>query len=259
VPLTTDFDIVSPSNPRVKRLLRLASRRDREAEGVFVVEGRRLFDRAIGAGLTPLEVYVSGGIDIDHPKPVTMRTEVMDRVSYRGRSQGLIAVFPQRVWTLEMVELSDPALVLVTEGIEKPGNLGAILRTAEGVGADAVISLSGKVDVFNPNVLRASTGASFALPTVETELADLRPWLDERHIALVATTPEAPLAYWDSDLTGPVALLVGAEDKGLTESALEEATISVSVPMLPGAVDSLNMSVTMALIAYECRRQRRSA
>jgi TrmH family RNA methyltransferase len=257
--MTLDFDIASTSNPRVKRLLRLAERRDREAEGVFVVEGRRLFDRAIGAGLTPLEVYVSGDVDVDHPGAVTMRPEVMDRVSYRGRSQGLIAVFPQRIWTLQMIELSDPALVLVMEGIEKPGNLGAILRTASAVGADAVISISGKVDVFNPNVLRASTGAGFALPTVEAELADLHPWLDEHHMVLVAATPEAPVAYWDSDLTGSVALLVGAEDDGLTESALEQATVSVSVPMRPGAVDSLNMSVTMALLAYECRRQRRSA
>jgi TrmH family RNA methyltransferase len=256
---TTRYEITSTSNPRVKRLMSFADRRHRDDAGVFVVEGRRHFDMALADGLAPQEIYVDGSFDLDHPLAVTVRPEVLDRVSYRGRSQGLVAVFAQRRWSLADISLADPALLLVAEGMEKPGNLGAIIRTAGAVAADAVVSVGGRVDLFNPNVLRASTGASLEMPVVETDLAELTSWLSDRGVDLVAATPDAPKAFWDVDLRAAIALLVGAEDIGITDDARRQASMLVSLPMAASGVDSLNASVTIALLAYECLRQRRKA
>jgi TrmH family RNA methyltransferase len=256
--MTVDWDITSHSNPRIKRLLDLADRRHRDEEGVFVIEGPSQYETAIAAGWAPIEVYVDGTVPVSAATAVRVRPDVLDRVSYRGRSQGLVAVFAQRARSLETIQPSDPALVLVTEGLEKPGNLGAILRTAAAAGADAVVSVSGRVDVFNPNVLRASVGAALTVPVVETGIEPLRVWLEGNGLSLVAATPGAALPYWEADLEGPVALLVGAEDRGLTRSALDASSTTVAVPMKAGPVDSLNASVVMALLAYECLRQRRS-
>ena len=151
---------------------------------------------------------------------------MLDRVSYRKRSEGLLAVFPQTETTLNSIEPRDPALVLVTEGLEKPGNLGAILRTADAAGADAVLTVPGRVDSFNPNVIRASTGGCFTVPVVGVGLTDLIAWTARNRVALVAADPDGPVSLWDSDLTGPLALMVGAEDTGLTDTAGLLPTIS---------------------------------
>jgi TrmH family RNA methyltransferase len=250
-----EFEIVSTANPRIKRLIRLRERRHRDDEGVFLIEGARLFERALAAGLEAIEAYGDGTVEWDGPL-VTVHPEVLDRVSYRSRSEGLIAVFGQYPSDLGEIEPGSPALVLVAETLEKPGNLGAILRTADAVGADAVISLSAGIDRFNPNLLRASTGACFTVPFVETELDELLPWLVSAGIHLVAADPTAPLTLWEGDLGGPVALMVGAEDHGLSTRARGAADLTVSIPMTGATVDSLNASISLALLAYEARRQR---
>jgi TrmH family RNA methyltransferase len=253
------FDIVSTANPRVKRLIRLGQRRHRDEERVFLVEGSRLLERALAAGLEPVEIYGDGSVPVGGHQVTTVHPDVLDRVSYRSHSEGLVAVFPQFPSDLRRVEPRDQALVLVAESLEKPGNLGAMLRTADAVGADAVISLSAGIDRFNPNLLRASTGACFTVPFAETDLGGLSAWLASHEISLVAADPPAPLRLWDADLTGPVALMVGGEDRGLTAPARDLADLTVSIPMAGSAVDSLNASISMALLAYEARRQRETA
>lgn len=249
------YDITSRSNPAVKRLARLANRRHRDNEGVFVVEGQRLFERALAAGLQPAEVYTDGSLGAMWDGAVIIHPDLLDRVSYRRNSEGVLAVFPQYEHRIEDVVPSDPALILVTDSVEKPGNLGAVLRTADAAGADAVLDISQSMDRFNPNLLRSSTGACFTVPTVLGELPEMLSWLRGLGVALVAAQPGASKTLWEADLTGPVALMVGAEDTGLSEQARSVTDIEVSIPMAGGS-DSLNTSVALALLAYEAVRQR---
>jgi len=249
------FEITSTSNPRIRRLIQLQQRRHRDREGVFIVEGNRLLNRAVDAGLTPLEVYVDGSVDADWEDVISVHPDVLDRASYRKRSEGVIAVFSQFTTDLDDITLHDPALILAVEGLEKPGNLGAVLRTADAVGADVVLTVGNPIDLFNPNVLRASTGAAFTVPVVDTDLPELRTWLAAHSIDLIVADGTAPLSIWDADLTGGVTLMVGREDEGLSPTARALASRVVSIPML-GSVDSLNASVALSLFAYEALRQR---
>lgn len=249
--------ITSPSNERIKRLVRLRERRHRDREGVFVVEGLRLFERAIASGHRPLEIYTDGSIDDPRLTDSTLvSSEVLDKASYRQASEGLITVFEQFETTLHDINPSSPALVVVAESVEKPGNLGAMIRTASAVGADALITVGSTTDVFNPNVIRSSTGAMFSLPLASTDLSSLGTWLGGHSIALVAASPDADRNIWEVDLTGPTALMIGAEDTGLSPEAVDSADYLVSIPMSKGVVDSLNASISLAVVAYEMLRQR---
>lgn len=249
------YDITSPANDRIKRLVRLRTRRHRDEEGVFLVEGPTLVDRALAAGLRPREIYEDGSLEKRYPDAVLVDPEVLDKASYRKTSQGVLAVFENLPTDLNRISVSSPAFVMAAESIEKPGNLGAMLRTAAAVGADALLTVDDRTDVFNPNVVRSSTGAIFEVPLGVTDLRSLRSWLDSHSISLVAATPGARLTMWEADLGGSCALLIGTEDEGLTDQAREHADMEVSIPMA-GAVDSLNASVSAALLAYEALRQR---
>lgn len=250
--------ITSPANDRIKRLARLQYRRHREAEGVFVVEGRRLLDRALGAGLIPVEVYALEGTNLEGLQSVEVlhcAGPALDRASYRDHADELIAVFPYFDTSLNALD-RHPSLILVAEEVEKPGNLGAILRTADAVSADGVISMGAAVDPFNPNVLRASTGTIFSMPLAVAGTEEALAWIDEQGLSLVVATPAADTDLWDVDMTGRIALLVGAEDRGVSAQALQAADSLARLPM-EGAADSLNTSATMAVLAYEAVRQRR--
>lgn len=257
-----DAEITSTSNPRIKRLIALRDRKQRDQESVFVVEGARDLARATAAGHRPDEVYYDPARFGEPPQSAvteaTVAAPAMDRASYRGHSQGVIAVFPQFDVGLGHLELGHDPLVLVAEAIEKPGNLGALLRTADAVGAAALIAADPGTDPFSPNVVRASAGALFSVPLAVTELAPALEWLRGRRVRIVAADPAASQDLWSVDLTGPRALLVGSEHEGLTERARVAADNRVSIPMR-GAIDSLNVSVSMAVLAYEALRQRRRA
>jgi RNA methyltransferase, TrmH family len=253
-------DITSPANERIKWLVRLRERRHREAENVFVVEGARLYARALEAGLVPLVTFVTEGVGADLAGEVwTVDPPALDRASYRQRSEGLIAVFPDFPRSLGTVDVAATPLLLVAESIEKPGNLGAMLRTAGAAGVDALITVGRGVDASSPNTIRASTGAFFTVPLAITDWGELTPWLTERGISVVAATPTGSRSLWGADLTGPLAIVVGAEDRGLGETALALADETVHIPQTPGPVDSLNVSVAAAVLLFEARRQRGSA
>lgn len=268
--------IASLQNPRIKRIIKLNDRRARDEARQTVVEGVREISVALGRGVVPVEVYLCPEL-IDGPEAeaaarhlraiaATGMTElfiitpdVFAKMAYRGQSGGLLMVIAYRSLALDELQFRGAPFLVVIEEAEKPGNLGAVLRTADAAGVDAVIAPSpadGRgTDLHNPNVIRASLGAYFTVPTVATSNEQAIAWLRERGIAIVAATPAAEALYTESDLTGPLAVVVGSEAWGLSESWLAAADRRVRIPMA-GSVDSLNLSASAALMMYEVVRQR---
>jgi TrmH family RNA methyltransferase len=252
------YDISSPSNKQVKRLVRLQQKRHRDEERLFTVEEPRIIERALQRGHAPVETYICP----DNHVPtfglthVTMSRQAIDRASYRRASTGIIALFAYWETGLDRVSPSPEPLLLVAEGLEKPGNLGALLRIADGAGVDGVIMVEPAADLFNPNTVRSSTGALFTVPVATEEMANVVGWLRDHDISSVATSPEAASSFWEATLAGPIAIWVGSEALGLSDGALVHADTSVSIPMHGGA-DSLNIAISAALVVYEALRQRR--
>lgn len=242
--------ITSLENRHVKEVLRLRRSRERRRAGLFVAEGQREVARALAAGLTPHAVYVAPELAPawDGPRTDEVSVRVLAKMAYRAEPEGVLAIFetPQRTIP------RSATLVVVAVGIEKPGNLGAMARTADAAGADAILVADAESDPWNPNAIRASTGAVFTLPIVETTLADVQA-LPLRRVAAVV---DAPTPYTDADLTAATALLVGAEDAGLDDRWRAAADLHVSVPMRARTADSLNAATTAAIILFEAVRQR---
>jgi TrmH family RNA methyltransferase len=263
--------IESLQNPKVKRLVSLQKkRRDREEAGVMLVEGHDELAAAVAAGVVVKELYVcpelmGGSVDaelqariVDSGAGVTeLAKEVFQKVAYREGPDGWLAVVPGLNTKLTQLRISDAPLVLVAEGIEKPGNLGAMLRTAAAAGAEAVICVDGVVDVGNPNVVRASKGTVFTVPVAEATRSELVAWLQEHKIRLVAAAPRAQKSLWGVDLTRGVALVLGAEHEGLSVELLAAADETVQIPMV-AEMDSLNASTSAAILLYEALRQRKA-
>lgn len=261
--------ISSLQNPRLKRLVRLRDRRHRDEEGVFLVEGYREIRRALEKGVALAELYYSPECFLGTNEPelieragaagarlFELSQAALAKVAYRERPDGLLAVAPQ--WKRILADIgAGPGgpFLLVVEAIEKPGNLGTILRGADAAGCDAVIVCDPVTDLFNPNVVRASTGVLFSVPCVVEESGRVRAWLRERGIRAVATTPAAKAAYTDADLRGPLALVMGSEQFGLSEFWLKEADLTVRVPMA-GQADSLNVAMAAIITLFEAVRQR---
>lgn len=260
--------ITSTTNPRVKHLVRLRDRRHRDDDGVFVVEGYRAVRRMLDAGVHPQELYVSPewfqgtneqaliddarahGADV-----IEMSREPFAKCAYRDRPDGLLAVVPQ--WKVGLADLELPAVpfLLVVEAIEKPGNLGTILRSADAAGIHAVLVCDQVTDMFNPNVVRSSTGVLFSMPVVVTSSDEVSAFLRAQNIRTVATTPDATLLYTDADLTGPIAVLMGSESFGLSQRWLGDADERVRIPMA-GQADSLNVAMATIVTLFEAVRQR---
>jgi TrmH family RNA methyltransferase len=240
--------ITSVDNPRVKDVVRLRKSRERRRTGLFVAEGPREVERALAAGLTVVASYAAPEL-IEWPHPAEEVSErVLRKMSYRAEPEGVLAVveIPRR-------ELPrDGTLFLVAVGIEKPGNLGAMARSADAAGADALLVAEAEADPWNPNAIRASTGAVFTLPIVETTLDDVRALPAQ----LVAAAVGAPTAHTDADLTGPTTIAVGAEDMGLDPRWTDAAALTVSIPMHGRTADSLNASNAAAILLFEAVRQR---
>ncbi|MGB8361124.1 MAG: RNA methyltransferase [Acidimicrobiia bacterium] len=251
------YDITSSGNERIKALVRLRDRVERDRTGLFLVEGPRLYARALASGLTPLVTYVGEGDVETLGEVVRVEPSVLDKASYRKRSEGIIGMFHHFETGLNRIELPADPLLLVVEDIEKPGNLGAMMRTAAAAGADALMTVGGTVDPFNPNVVRSSTGALFTLPLAVSSWEEMIPWLEDHGIGVVAASPDGDVSLWDADLQGPVALVIGAEDAGLSEQAAAIARELVVIPQTDRGVDSLNASVAAAVVLFEAVRQRR--
>ena len=176
---------------------------------------------------------------------------------YRETSFGLLGVAQQIKRRLDDISPGAAPLLIVVENIEKPGNLGAVLRSADGAGADGVIVCGRSTDLYNPNVVRASMGALFTVPVVEATAEDAVAWMKQNRIAMVATTPHAEKMYYDADLRGACAVLMGSEHEGLSGTLLQASYVKVRIPM-EGRTDSLNLSAAAAVVLYEAVRQRNS-
>ncbi len=255
--------IESPTNPTIKRLVRLRKRRERDRSGRFLIEGHRELMRAHSAGITLEEVLVSPHATGDRAtfadrlrdegiRVTPTSTAAFVKASQRANPDGLLALAVQPTTTLEQLELPPAPLILVVESIEKPGNLGAMLRSADGAGADAVIVADPATDVFNPNVVRSSQGALFLVPVAVGTMPDVQRWLEQRHIRVFAADPTGAVAPWEADLCGAAAIVIGAEHAGLSAGW---DGVTVSLPMRGGS-DSLNASATAAVLLYEAVRQR---
>jgi RNA methyltransferase, TrmH family len=257
------MDITSLQNPRVKHIVRLRDeKRQRREEGLMLVEGYDEIQLALSAGHQPQTLFSApevisrqihiGNADVER---VTVNRAVFEKMSYRDNPDGWLAIFPIPHTSLDDLKLGNSPLVLVAESVEKPGNLGAILRTADAAHVDALLVCDPRVDLWNPNVVRASRGAVFSVPTVECDNVSALEWLKGRAIKILAATPSAEELYSEVNLCKPVAIAVGTEDAGLTDFWMSNADVKVKIPMM-GKVNSLNVSVSAALIVYEAVRQR---
>lgn len=255
------MDITSLQNPRVKHIVKLRDNKlQRKQDGLMLVEGADEIELALAAGHQPKTLLsapelISRQVQGANPEIITVNRAVFEKISYRENPDGWMAVFPIPSVSLDDLKLSELPLVIVAESIEKPGNLGAILRTADAAHVDAVLVCDPRVDVWNPNVVRASRGALFSVPTVEGDSVSVLEWLKFRKIRVLAATPSAEKIYSNVNLLEPSAIAVGTEDEGLTHFWMENADVKVKIPMM-GRVNSLNVSVSTALIVYEAIRQR---
>ena len=269
--------ITSNDNPRIKAVLRLRESKDRRETGCFLAEGFREVERAMVAGLRLLEWYACEeqlGFDVgqmmrrlpwseSHENAVgfEVSSNVLRKLAYKDEPEGLMAVFEQPRWSLGELEVKADSLWLVGVGIEKPGNLGAMARTAAAAGAAGLIAADGPIDPFNPNAIRASTGAVFSLPVVSASSDELVAWLTKHQIRLFAARLIAGAKpHTQVDLTGKIAIAIGAEDQGLPTHwaglAGKTGGSAVIIPMQTDQVDSLNASVAAGVLVFEAMRQR---
>jgi len=269
--------ITSAANPRLRSLIALRRRRVREAVGSTLVEGYEELSMALDAGVVPSAAYVcpqlfspagrAGSQDIGVQEDlvaelhrlgvhvIRLSRPAFEKVAYREGPDGLIAVVDNVVRRLDGLTVGAGALIVLCQGIEKPGNLGAMLRTADAAGADAVIAADPVTDWGNPNVVRASKGTVFAVPVASARTLETLTWLRDNHIALVVSTPDTDVVYTDVDYTGPVAIAVGAEKHGADDVLLTAAAERVRIPMA-GRANSLNVAASTAILLYEAVRQR---
>lgn len=260
--------IESLQNPRVKAAVKLRKGKVRRDTGQTLVEGYREILRATESGWKFIELYCCPELYLDpdadalvsrihrNGTPVFQCSEpAFRKMSYRDTPDGLMTLSPLVGSSLNDLELPDNPLLLVAENLEKPGNLGTLLRTADAAGVDAVIVCGGKTDINNPNVIRSSIGTLFFIPIAEASTEDTLRWLQEQGVRSLAALPDAEQEYTNADMRGGIAIVVGSEDTGLTRDWIEHSHVHVRIPML-GNNDSLNVSTASAVLLYEAVRQR---
>lgn len=284
--------ITSAQNRKVKELLTLVEKsKARSAAGLFVVEGQRELGHCLDAGFIPETLFICGevmavqnnavngaktghlaeniegkdGLDalVAKAEALNPRLGVVqipaflyEKVAYRGSTEGIIAEVHSVPRSLEDLRLGESPLVMVLESVEKPGNLGAVLRSADAAGADAVIVCDPLTDIWNPNLIRSSVGAVFSVPVAVCTSADAIAFLKKRGIRILTAQLQDSEWYYDTDMTGASALVMGTESTGLTQAWRDSADAHIKIPML-GRLDSLNVSVSAAVLLYEAVRQRK--
>ncbi|MEC7281107.1 MAG: RNA methyltransferase [Verrucomicrobiota bacterium] len=261
--------IQSRQNDQVKNLVKLRERKYRERQSRCLIEGLREIGHALNAGLEITHLYYCNDLfssdlhatfvakhkDAAKFQVIGMSPDAFTKASHREGPDGLIAIAMQQGNVLADLLLDETPLLLVLEGIEKPGNLGAIIRSADGAGVDAVILVDCVLDLYNPNAIRSSQGLLFTLPIVSTDRDTLAEWLDVKKIVGCATTPNTKKLHWEVNYQQGLALFMGSESNGLSKYWLEKATHKIRIPMA-GQADSLNVAAAAAVCLYEARRQR---
>lgn len=267
-----ELKISSLQNPRVKQIVKLRDRREREERGVFLIEGYRELLRAVEAGRSIDELYFCPELFLGENETNLMHQiqkqggaifectrAVFEKLSYRDRPDGLLGVSEQIKLGLKDLEIllkgKPYPFLVIAEAIEKPGNLGTILRTCDAVGADALIVCNACTDIHNPNVVRASVGTLFSIPVIEAEGEPLLQFLKNHAVHILAATPSATCSYTDVDLKQPLAVAFGTEQYGLSSLWMEASDLKVRIPM-KGKADSLNVAMATGVLLYEVLRQR---
>ncbi len=270
--------VTSAQNAKFKNLLLLQEKsKARREQGLFVVEGRRELQHCLEGGYEVKTVFVcpeiagQAGNDVigqaggdvlrhtrlDRASQIEIPLALYRKAAYRESTEGIIAEVAYKSLTLEDLQLPENPLVVVLESVEKPGNLGAVLRSADAAGAHAVLVCDPLTDLYNPNLIRASIGAVFTVPTVAVSSARAISWLKERGIKILTAQLQDSSLYYDTPMQGGVALVMGTESTGLTQIWREAADAHIRIPML-GRLDSLNVSVSTAILLYEAVRQRQA-
>lgn len=264
--------ITSHQNPRIKHAVTLKNKRSRDQDKLMTLEGRDELLLALDSGIQPVRIFwcpdLAHGMDQQLLEQCETRAQevfqvspsIMEKIAYRNHPDGWFCVAHQPETTLDDLgkiidDSTFPALLMLSEDLEKPGNFGALIRTAEAVGAQGFISLDGRTDVWNPNAVRASKGTILSFPVVQSSGDQTLPWLKNRGIQLVVADPQGEHLYWDLDYTKATAFVVGSEDLGLSKNLKSQADHLVRLPM-EGKVNSLNASLTGGLLLYEAKRQR---
>jgi TrmH family RNA methyltransferase len=260
--------ITSLHNPRIRRLAALRERRERTQTGRTLVEGYDELALALDSGAQPVDLIFCPALfgrpdqaalleraERAGASVVEVDERVFRKVAYREHPDGWLASFLLPVRRLEELRLGPAPLLLVAEAVEKPGNLGAMLRTADAAGVGAVVACNPRTDWGNPNVVRASKGALFAVQAAAAGTSDVLSWLRAQRSRVVVAAPGAATRYTQANLRGPVAIVVGAEREGVSAAWLDGADEAVAIPMF-GRVNSLNVSIAAALLLYEAVRQR---
>ncbi len=259
--------ITSLQNPRIKNIVHLSKLRERKAQHLIVVEGFREISMALNCGFVMKELFFTPIVNLPaefellknntlYANIITEVTkEVFEKIAYRENSDGLLALFEPRYIGLNNLKLSENPLILVLESVEKPGNLGALLRTADAAALDAIIVCDQQTDIFNPNVIRSSLGCIFSQQVVACSTPEAIEFLRERKVTTYAAALTASTFYHQTNFTGASAIVMGAEANGLSDKWLTEAYVQIKIPM-SGKVDSLNVSTSAAILVFEAKRQR---
>ncbi len=258
--------ITSAQNPKIKDLLALQEKsKERRKKGLFVVEGRRELLHCIEAGYEPYTIFVCPeilpGADFDEIASkcrcnfIEIPQQLYDKVAYRGGTEGVIAEIRCKEMSLEGLKMKENPLIVVLESVEKPGNLGAVLRSADAAGADAVIVCDPLTDMYNPNLIRSSIGAIFTVPVAVASSEETISWLKSHGIKIFTAQLQDSEWYYDTDMKGGTAVIMGTEATGLTDVWRKAADAHIKIPML-GRLDSLNVSVSAAILLFEAVRQR---
>ena len=255
--------ITSPQNPKVKLAQKLFKSRERKKEDLILIEGGSEIDLAIAAGVTIDTLFFCPDFasskkinaKIADDKVLELNKDLFSKIAYRDNPDGFIALAKVKRSQLDEIKLSKNPLVIILEKVEKPGNLGAILRSADAAGVDAVILADPQTDIYQPNVVRASLGTIFSVPVAVATNSEVLDWLRSNKIKSYAAIVGAKVNYTKADLSGAVAIIVGTEHDGLSKFWQDNTDVSISIPMR-GKIDSLNASVSTAVILFEAVRQR---
>lgn len=258
--------ITSLQNTRIKNIAKLSKAKERKAQNLFILEGARELTLALSAGYEIDSVFVCRELftKTDYPRVLDnvndnikfeVSEQVFEKVAYRESSDGLIALMKPKGHDLSDLNLNENPFIIILEAVEKPGNLGAILRTADAAKVDAVIVCDPQTDVYNPNAIRSGVGCIFTVPIAVCSSAEALNWLKEQGITAYAAELQASEWYQDVDYTSPSAIVMGTEADGLTDFWLNNADKRIKIPMR-GKIDSLNVSVSTAVITFEAMRQR---
>ena len=263
------LEITSPQNPRIKDVIRLRDRRGRQRQQRFIIDGLRELERACNASISIEAIYfnldacqstlpqeILSQCELDGTELIKVSERVMEKLSYGQRQLSMIAVARTPApHELVNLDVTSDSLIIILEAIEKPGNLGAIVRTADASGVCAVIVAEGSADIYNPNAIRSSCGAIFHLPVIHAELDSLQSWLKTYNFQTLATRVDGAISYTDANYSGPTAVVMGTEATGLSSAWHNGNSTAINIPML-GTGDSLNVSTSCAVVCFEALRQR---